>query len=110
MKQIALLVKILITYLVSYFPWSYISEKNIISQLVRFFFSVLGIKSRFFCFVFWWDWDLDSGLQVYKQSLYCLSHTSSPFALVILEMGISQSICLRLALNHDSPNLSLSNS
>jgi hypothetical protein len=29
-----------------------------------------------------------------KQALYCLSHTSSPFALVIVEMGYHELFCL----------------
>jgi hypothetical protein len=32
----------------------------------------------------------DEGFVLAKQALYCLSHTSSPFALVSLEMGGSQ--------------------
>jgi hypothetical protein len=43
----------------------------------------------------------------------CSTTTAKPpvhFALAILEMGVSQTICLRLDSNHDPPDLSLPSS
>jgi hypothetical protein len=55
---------------------------------------IIGIISLFksFFFSFWWDWGLNAGLQTSKQGFY---HLSPPvhFALVILEMEVSQTIC-----------------
>jgi hypothetical protein len=50
------------------------------------------------------------GFMLAKQALYCLSHTSIHFALVIFgDEGLAN--CLpRQALNHDLPNLSLPSS
>jgi hypothetical protein len=47
-------------------------------------------------------------LTLAKQPLYCLSHTSSPLSLVVLEMGGGLMNYLPgLALNCDLPDLSL---
>jgi hypothetical protein len=61
---------------------------------------------------FWWYWGLKSGHQTCKH-LYLLSHSTSPFYSGYFGNGggwFSQSICPRLALNPDPPNLSLLNS
>jgi hypothetical protein len=56
------------------------------------------IKQTFcFCFCFfWWDWGLNSGLHACKAYTLSLEPHTLPvhFALVILEMGVSQTICL----------------
>jgi hypothetical protein len=46
------------------------------------------------CFVFWWAWGLNPGLHATKQTLYCLSHTSSPFCSSYFRDRISQTFCL----------------
>jgi hypothetical protein len=52
---------------------------------------------------FWWDWGLNSELYSCKAGALTLE---PHFALVMLEMGL-ENYLPGLALNHDSPNLSL---
>jgi hypothetical protein len=65
-----------------------------------------GLFMFLFIYLFWWEWNLTSGLRTYKQVLYCLSHTFSPFCSGYFEDGGLTSSLSWLASNHDPPNLS----
>jgi hypothetical protein len=60
----------------------------------------------FFSFSFWLDWGLNSGLQLAKQALYLLSHTSSPFCCGYFGDGGLVNYLPRLDLNLDPHDLS----
>jgi hypothetical protein len=48
----------------------------------------------FICYFFiWWDWSLNSGLHTWKQVLYHLNHTSSPFCSGYFGDGVLWTIC-----------------
>jgi hypothetical protein len=56
-------------------------------------FAYLFCSTGVFCLFLRWDWGLNSGLCAYKASALMLQ-PSSPCALVILEIWVSQTICL----------------
>jgi hypothetical protein len=46
------------------------------------------------CFVFWWDWGLNSGLHIHKASVLLLEpHLQSILLWLFWRWGVSQSIC-----------------
>jgi hypothetical protein len=63
-------------------------RKSVLSLLEKAYINHVS----FVCF--WQDWGLKSGFMLTQQTLYCLSHTSSPFSSGYFEDGISQTICL----------------
>jgi hypothetical protein len=54
--------------------------------------------------LFWRGCGLKSALCAHKEGLYHLTHTSHTFSVVILEMGVSWTICLGWPLNLRPPN------
>jgi hypothetical protein len=68
-----------------YFPstWGYGSPVSPPQLQINFFFPFT-----------WWDWGLNQNFALAKQTLYCLSHTSSSFCSGYLRDGVLRPICL----------------
>jgi hypothetical protein len=60
-----------------------------------------------FCLFVWWIWGLNSGFTFAKQTLYSLSHTSSPFCFAYFGDEGIMNYLLGLVSNCDPPDLSL---